>query len=194
MSESYNYFEIAGIALGIICVILVTIEHIWCWPTGILSTLLLIYHYYQLTLYINVLLHIFFLVACIIGWYQWLYGGENKSTLKLSRINKKQIWIFSIVTIALTFILGIVFDKFSNDKRPYLDALLSSLSITAQWMMNIKLIESWFVWIVADIMYSVMFYQSKEYPYLLLYVSYVIFAVLGYYLWVKSLKKEALLK
>ncbi len=191
MPESYTYFEIAGAILGIICIILVIAENIWCWPTGIVSTALLIYHFYQQTFYINVLLYIFFLVVCFIGWYQWLYGGENKSTLKLSRIKRKQLWKLALFTLVAFLILGVTFDFFTDDKMPYLDALLSSLSITAQWMMNNKIIESWFVWLAADILYSVLFYQTKDYPYLLLYISYVVFAIIGYYMWMNSYKKTA---
>ena len=184
-----SYIEITGVIFGLICVILTTKENIWCWPTGIISTSAYLYLYYQQTLYVNVLLHIFYLIACAIGWYQWLYGGENKSTLKVTRTNKKHLWKIAAITFGMFLFFGVITDYISDDKMPYIDALLASLSFTAQWMMNNKLVESWLLWIVTDISYTIMHFQLHNYPSFFMYLVFVFFAVVGYYLWLKSSKK-----
>ncbi len=184
-----DYIEITGVVFGFICVILTAIENIWCWPTGIVSVIAYIYFYYHQTLYVNVFLHIFFLVACVIGWYQWLYGGENKTKLLVTATNKKHLWKLAAITLGMFLIFGVLSDYVSNDKLPYLDALLASMSFTAQWMMNHKLAECWIIWIVTDIIYAGMHFQMHNYPSFLLYVSYIITATSAYYLWKRSIKK-----
>jgi nicotinamide mononucleotide transporter len=190
MFETYSYIEIAGALFGFICVLLSAKENIWCWPTGIVSVVLYGIFYYQQTLYASMYLQIFFLVFCILGWYQWLYGGENKTILKISNTPKKHLWKLIAITLGMFVVMGFIFDTESNDELPYLDSLVTAMSFTAQWMMNNKYTESWLLWIVTDIIYSVMHFQLHNFPSFLMYVSYVISASAGYYLWRKTLKSQ----
>ncbi len=189
MPYTLNYIEVTGAAFGIICVLLTAKENIWCWPTGIISVLLYGIFYYQQTFYASMYLQGIFLLFCLHGWYHWLYGGENKTNLKISKASKKHIWIIIGITLAMFIPMGIFFDKKSDDELPYLDSLLTALSISAQWMMNNKLAENWIVWIVIDIIYTIMHFQRHNYPSFFMYGIFVVFASIGYCLWVKSLKK-----
>jgi nicotinamide mononucleotide transporter len=190
MPYNLSYIEVVGVVFGLICVILTAKESIWCWPTGIISVVFYGYFYYQQTLYVNVLLHIFYLAACIVGWYQWLYGGKNSTELKIVRTTKKHLLELSIVTLFMFVFLGIISSKITNNKMPYTDALLASMSFTAQWMMNKKLAENWWVWISVDAIYSIVHFQNQNYPSFLMYSAYVIIASIGYYLWIQSIKKS----
>ncbi len=184
-----DYIELTGVVFGFICVVLTAKENIWCWPTGIISVVAYIYFYYEQTLYVNVLLHIFFLVACVVGWYQWLYGGKGSTKLQTSRIKKKHLWKLAVITLAMFLFTGVLSDYITNDKLPYVDALLASMSFTAQWMMNSKWVECWIVWLVTDVVYTGMHIYIEKYPTALLYASYVIIAAIAYKMWLQSSKK-----
>ncbi len=190
MPYTLSYIEVVGVFFGIVCVILTAKESLWCWPTGIISVIFYGIFYYQQTLYVNVLLHIFYFIACIIGWHKWLYGGENKTELKIAHTTKKHLLELGIITVFMFIFSGMISSKITNDKMPYTDALLASMSFTAQWMMNKKLAENWWVWILVDAIYSVVHFQNHNYPSFLMYSAYVIIASIGYYLWMKSLKKS----
>ncbi len=190
MPESYSYIEVTGALFGFVCVLLTAKDNIWCWPTGIVSVVLYGIFYYQQTLYASMYLQIFFLVFCILGWRQWLYGGKNKSRLLISDTRKKDIWKLVGITLFMFVLMGILFDIESNDEFPYLDSLVTAMSFTAQWMMNNKLTENWLLWIATDIIYSAIHFHLHNYPSFLLYVSYVISASVGYYLWKKTLKNQ----
>lgn len=190
MFYELNPIEVTGAVFGLLSVILTAKENIWCWPTGIISVLAYILFYYQQTLYASMLLQVFFLFACIQGWYQWLYGGENKTRLRISRTHKKHFWILAGITLFFFVLMGVLSDFYTNDKMPYLDALLTSMSFTAQWMMNNKLIECWPLWIVIDILYAGMHYKMKTYPSFILYVSYIVTASAAYYMWIQSFKRK----
>jgi nicotinamide mononucleotide transporter len=188
MPYETSYIEITGALAGIICVILTTKENIWCWPTGIISVVLYGVFYYNLTFYASMYLQGIFFLFCIHGWYQWLYGGENKTKLKISYTKKIHVIIILAITLLVFIPMGFFFDKKSDDELPYLDSLLFSLSISAQWMMNQKLLENWLVWIVIDIIYAVMHFQRHHYPSFLMYGAFIVSATFGYYLWKKSLQ------
>lgn len=191
MLGSFTYIELFGVAFGIICVFLTIYENIWCWPTGIVSVVLYAIFYYQQTLYASMYLQGVFLVYCILGWYQWLYGGENKTKLTVTKTRKSHIWKMVLITIAMFAVMGLLFDLQSDDKQPYLDSFVTAMSFTAQWMMNNKLVESWLLWIVIDITYAVMHFHMENYPSFVLYAVYVFAASFGYYLWLKSSKNTS---
>lgn len=189
MPLELNYIETIGAVFGIISVILTAKESLWCWPTGIVSVILYGIFYYQQTLYASMYLQVVYLIYCVIGWYQWLYGGTNKTRLLVSKTKVKHLWQLAAITLIMFLVMGFLFDKKSDDDQPYMDSFVTALSFVAQWMMNNKLLESWLLWILADVFYAIMHLQRENYPSFLMYVVLVISAVVGYYLWKKSIKK-----
>src|ERR1700740_2076148 len=97
---SFNYIELLAAFFGLVCVLLTGKENIWCWPTGIIGVILSGIFYYQQTLYASMYLQIVFLLFCIHGWYQWVFG-VNETKLKISRTKKKQIWIIVFITLVM---------------------------------------------------------------------------------------------
>ena len=190
MPENFNYIEFTAAIFGLICVVLTAKENIWCWPTGIISVLLSAIFYYQQTLYASMYLQFVFLLLCIQGWYDWLFGGHNKTELKISLTPKKYTWPLIIITLMMFITMGFIFDKESNDELPYIDSFLTACSLTAQWMMNKKLVESWWLWIPVDLIYTVLHLYKHNYWFFIMYFSFVVFAGIGYRLWVQSLKKS----
>jgi nicotinamide mononucleotide transporter len=188
MEHYITYIEIAGVIFGLLGVILTAKENIWCWPTGIISVLLYTAFYFQKTLYASALLQTFFFVCSLIGWYQWLYGGEGNSRLKVSRIGQKAFWRLSGSSLILFWIIGLLFDRYTDNELPYWDALVTTMSFAAQWMMNNKQLECWILWIIVDIIYAVVHLQMGSIPSFVLYAAYVIFASAGYILWKQSIK------
>jgi len=184
-----EWIENIGVFFGYICVVLTAIENIWCWPTGIISVFAYIIFYYKLKLYANMVLHVVYLVACLMGWYQWLHVRPDNSTLQISYTKKKHFLPLTVVTLLMFLIVGIVTATFTNDVMPFEDSLLMALSLTAQWMMNNKLIECWLIWIVTDVIYTVMHYQMGNYKTTSLYAVYVVTATIAYYLWKRSIRK-----
>ncbi len=189
MPYNITYIEIIGVAFGFACVLLTAKQNIWCWPTGIVSILAYIVFYYQKTLYLNVILHFFFLGASIIGWYQWLYGGTGKTRLQVSKASRKQFRNLALLMVITFLLLGILSDRLSDSEMPYLDALVTSMSFTAQWMMNQKLMECWLLWVVTDLIYAIMFFNMQNYLSFLLYAVYVITATAAYFAWKRSFLK-----
>jgi nicotinamide mononucleotide transporter len=185
-----EYIEYLGVFFGFVCVVLAAIENPWCWPTGIISVIAYFYFYYEKTWYASMWLQLFFLITCIVGWYQWLYGGENKTALKTSHVPKKYYLPLVVITFVAFLLIGLFFDQSSDDSIPYMDALVTAMSVSAQIMMNMKYIESWIVWIMLDIIYAVLHFKNGHYPSFFLYASYVVTASIGYYSWRKSYYKQ----
>ena len=143
--------EIIACVLGLISVWLLTKQNIWCWPAGIAMVLMYIYIFYEVRLYSDMLLQIFFAVMQIYGWYFWLNGRGKEETLRVSFLNRKEIIFWTISIFIFSLILGVWMKKFSNADLPYIDAATTAMSVIAQWLMTKKIIENWILWIVADV-------------------------------------------
>ena len=75
---------VAAIA-GAVSVYLSARENIWSWPTAIVNVSLYTFIFLKAGLYSDMGLQVVYLVLSIYGWYHWLRGGENRSTLHVSR-------------------------------------------------------------------------------------------------------------
>ena len=71
---------------------------------------------------------------------------------------------------------------------PWLDALLTTTSLVAQWMMTRKILENWILWIAVDVVYVPMFWSQRLYATSLLYAAFLVLAVMGYTQWRRSMR------
>ena len=176
---------VAAIA-GAISVDLSSRESIWSWPTAIVNVGLYIIIFRRTGLYSDMGLQVVYLVLSIYGWYEWLYGGKNRSALRVSRASARE-WLIAIpVAVVFWVVLARSTAMLPGVALPYLDAGLATLSLVAQWMMTRKILENWVLWIVADIVYVPM-YVYKHLPLTAaLYAIFLALAVLGLRSWWRS--------
>lgn len=180
---------IAAIA-GVVSVYLSARENIWSWPTGIVNVGLYIIVFRRAGLYSDTGLQVVYLILSIYGWYEWLYGGKNRSELAVSRATRRD-WLVSI-PLALVFwiALGTYTARLQGVALPYADSGLTTLSLVAQWMLTRKRLENWMLWIVADTLYVPM-YLYKHLPVTAaLYVVFLILAAMGLRSWWRSYKEQ----
>ena len=94
------------------------------------------------------------------GWYQWLYGGTNRSALPITTLNTKSTAILSIIATLSIAIVVLLLKFYTNSTVPYLDATTTVLSIVAQWLICRKIIQCWHMWFIIDSMYVGMYYYK----------------------------------
>jgi len=128
-----------------------------------------------------------YIILSLYGWYQWMYGGAQGSTLAVSRVTKRAILILSAVGVGGAVILGQLLYRNTDAALPHVDSVLVSASLVAQWMMTRKQLECWLVWIAADVAYVGMFIYTNLYPTAFLYAVFTVLAVAGYREWRASL-------
>ncbi len=108
-----SYIELFGSIFGLWAVVLSTQEKVSSWYIGILNVLLSFLMFYQIQLYSDMLLQVYFLITNLMGWYLWTHpkeGLENKNNqLKISVLNNKEKIIYG-----LTIFLGTIFCGFSS--------------------------------------------------------------------------------
>ena len=179
--------EAVAVVFGIVSVWLSVREHVVSWPTAIVSVSLYFFVFKDARLYADMGLQVFYAAISAYGWYHWLYGGANRSTLRVSR-TPRAVWLaLPVVWSLATLALGTLLHRTTDAALPYVDSALTVGSLLAQWMMTRKYVENWAIWVALDVAYVVVFLNRDLKLTAFLYVVYGILAWRGLVEWRRSL-------
>lgn len=179
--------ELAAVVTSALSVYLGTRQNIWIWPVGLLSVALYALFFYELKLYADACLQVFYFAAQVYGWWAWLHGAGG-GALRVART--PMAWLLGLFAggAAFSWALGAWFSAHTDAALPYLDSTLSAFSVVAQWQMTRKWIENWLLWVVLDVVYVGMFVFKQVYPTAALYAGFLVLAALGYREWRRDLR------
>src|SRR5579863_9351515 len=94
--------ETFGFLTGLLSVWLVVRENVWNWPVGIVNSIFFVFVFWHARLFADMSLQFLYVALGFLGWYQWLYGGEQKSALHISSIKWPLVAILSLVGLVAT--------------------------------------------------------------------------------------------
>ena len=188
---SGNKIELLGAILGLLYIFLSIRQSILTWPTGLLTSLLYTYVFFETGFYADMGLQVYYVVISIYGWYYWLKGAKNKSNidhndLPVRNISKNLFTKLSLLTVFIYILLVLILLNFTDSDVPYMDSLTTALSIVATWMLAKKYIEHWLIWIFVDFVSAGLYVYKNLWPTVILFVVYTVMAVLGYMEWKKD--------
>ena len=182
----WSPLEVVAAVFGVVSVYLSTRQNIWSWPTAIVNVVLYTIVFYNGRLYGQMGIQTIYLVLSIYGWYQWLHGGAEKTELHVSRASPRLLAMLASLNLVAWVGLAAVLRQ-TDAALPWLDALLATTSLVAQWMMTRKILQNWILWIAVDIVYVPMFISQRLYATALLYAAFLVLAVKGFVEWRRSI-------
>ncbi len=179
--------ELVAVVVTLAAVYLTTRQIIWCWPLGMVSVTLYALVFYNAKLYADMGLQALYFGLAIYGWWAWLHGSDDHGELEVS-LTSNRAWIMLATIAALAgLLLGFTLSRLTDASLPFMDSILTSFSIVAQWMQTRKLLEAWLVWLVVDVFYVGMFLYKGLTPTAGLYAVFLCLAVLGFVEWRRSM-------
>ena len=184
--------ELVSVILTLLAVSLTVRQIIWCWPLGMLSVILYAVVFYDVRLYADMGLQGFYFGLSAYGWWAWLHGGEDHGELEVSLASSRTRLLLLLVATLGGILLGQTLTHFTNASLPFVDSVLTSFSIAAQWMQTRKLLESWLLWLVVDVGYVAMFLFKGLYLTAVLYAVFLVLAAIGFAQWRRSMRSGRL--
>ena len=179
--------EGAAVFFSIVYVILAAKRNIWCWPFAGISVLLYIYICFNAHLFAETGLQIFYLSMAFYGYYNW---NKKKQSLQISEWSINKHFAVLILGAILTFLMGFYFTTYTNAKMPIVDSFTTVFSIIATYMVTKKILGNWLYWIVIDTVSIYLFYSRGLHLTSLLFITYTIIAIFGYFNWVKMMQED----
>ncbi|MET9955741.1 nicotinamide riboside transporter PnuC [Streptomyces sp. NPDC006339] len=185
-----SWTEVLGFGSGALCVWLVARQHIANWPIGMANNVFFVLLFTQSGLYADAGLQIVFIALAAYGWWTWTHGGGPGSVtqaLPVRRTSRTEwTWLIAagaVGTLALTLLL----DRATDSTVPFWDALTTALSLMATYGQCRKRLESWWLWIAADLVYVPLYAYKELYLTSVLYVGFMTLCVLGLRGWHRDL-------
>jgi len=192
-----SFIEFIGTLLGLVSVWQATRLNIFTWPTGIVNQIAFFFLFYQVQLYSDMLLQVYFTGLCIYGWIHWKRRPDAQEIV-VSRLGEKQrlFWTLGIVGVVIawgTFMAHIhtffpaIFPQAAA--YPYMDAATAVTSIAACFLMARKIVEAWVLWILVDIVSIVLYALKGVYFVTGEYCIFLGMASYGLFGWMKENKQ-----
>jgi nicotinamide mononucleotide transporter len=188
-----NWIEVFGVLTGAICVwYLAKNKAVLGWSFGIVNAAFFVVLFFQNRIYAETALNGYYLVTCIWGLYLWKFrkrNDEDKAGVPITRINRNQmtwvaIWLAGGTAVG-TWLLG-----FTDTDVAFLDAITTTASLIAQYLLAKKVFENWYIWIAADVLYVGLFFYKGLYLTSGLYVVFMAICVKGLIEWKKVEAQE----
>ena len=188
-----HWLDIVTTVLGLAYILLEYRASIWMWAVGFAMQTLGIVLYYQKGLYADCGMEFYYLTMTVYGYWKWkthpqplsVEGGGIKSLLP--SLNRERLGVGLFIIAAIWAAIYWLLVTFTNSNVPLADSFTTALSIVGIWALAHKYLEQWFIWIVVDVVTSVLYFY-KDIPFKAsLYALYVIIAIFGYIKWRKMI-------
>lgn len=188
-----SYIELIGTVFGLISVYYASKANVLTWPTGIINEIALFVLFFQIQLYADMLLQVFFLVVTVFGWYNW---GNKAGEVPVTSMSRGMGGIYAIVLLVGTILTGIIIQQFHQwmpayfplpTTYPFADSFVMVASMLATFLLARKRIETWILWIVADVVSVVLYLIKGVYFLSLEYVVFLGLATFGLLQWRKKM-------
>lgn len=181
------YLEIGAVLFGLAYLFFLIREEKICWFFGILSSLLSIILFYRSGLYSESILYAYYVIIGVYGYVVWYTSTKKSKVFKVTDISIKGYLLSILIGATLAFVLGYVFNNYTDAKAPFLDAFTTIFSFIASYFEVKKKLASWRFWIVINTV-TIFLYIGRDLNfYTVLTVVYVIFSFVGYRQWKQQL-------
>ncbi|AZQ84464.1 nicotinamide riboside transporter PnuC [Colwellia sp. Arc7-635] len=201
-TEIVTYFttlpvmELIAVIASLLYVVLAAKGNIWCWPAAILSTVLYTVIFYDVYLWMDSALQLYYLLMAAYGWFCWRKNNGSNNTPSNNHNQSKALlysqWSLQrhgIAILALTLlslVLGWLMANYTPAHFPYLDSATTVFAVFATYLVTQKVLENWLYFIVIDFVSIYLYIEKSLIPTAALFAAYVVLAAYGYWQWRKQ--------
>ena len=133
--------------------------------------------------YSGAAINVYYIVMGIYGWLVWHKKTQESGTLR--NIRNPVHYALVIVSVAILWgVLSLILRQ--TDSTVFIvDALITSLSLVAMWMLTQRYVQQWILLIVANVI-SVFAYASAQLYFTgFMYTVYAVASIAAYFHWKK---------
>jgi len=184
-----DLLEQVAVLCALLYVVLISFKSQWGWLFATISSAIYIFICYFGKLYLETGLQVFYVAMALYGWYEWS-DAEDETNQGIKRWSSKTHVYLISGSLVLTLIAGLVFDVYTDQANPYLDAFTTVFSLAATYMVTQKILENWLYWIVIDLVATLLYVNRGLELTGILYLLYTVIAVFGFFNWKKTFKLQ----
>ena len=192
--HAMSWLEVTAVVFALAYLLLAVRENVWCWLFAFLSTAIYTWLFWDVSLLMESALNVYYMAMAVYGWYQWTRGGSNGDDqpheLGVQRMSNRQHAMVMSAIAVLLIISGYLLSEHSTAVWPYIDSFTTWASVITTYLVARKYLENWLYWIVIDSVSIPLYIDRGLNLTALLFVAYVIIAILGYFKWRQHLLQQ----
>lgn len=197
-----SLLELLSVLFGLTCVFLAGRGKSFNYWFGYVYTILLFLLFLQKHLYSSMMLQPISLTIAVFGHYRWTHPEDNEMNadreLKVSVMNNRERIVSLLAIIAFTFVWGIFVkwlgealpDIFPTPLRPFLDAFVVSMMLTAQYLSSQKKIDCWAAWVIVNTTNIILYISAGLVFMPIVSAAYLVLAFFGFASWRKQWRTD----
>jgi nicotinamide mononucleotide transporter len=201
LNYNMSWLELIAAVAGVVTVYLSAKEHIANWGIGLINIVLSAVIFYKTQLYSDFFLQFYFFVTGIYGWWQWARRDKNtaETVVKISWMTQKQQIGVGIGILTATVLFGAYVGKLHElypsvfpqpAAFPYADSLIMMMSIVGNFLLTLKKVESWILWVIVDSLAPILYWSKGIKLIALEYVIFLILASFALWNWMQISRKK----
>jgi nicotinamide mononucleotide transporter len=181
-----SWAELLGDVTGALCVWLLARQNLLTWPLGLLNNVFWGLLFFRSKLYADSVLQSLFFAFGVYGWWRWTRPRPVSGGQQIRRTSSGEWWAFGASAAVATMAAALLLRRFTDSPAPLADASILTLSLVATYGQAHRLLESWIVWIVVDVISVPLYISRGLYPTAGLYVIFGVLCVMGLAEWSRA--------
>jgi nicotinamide mononucleotide transporter len=183
-----TWIELSAVILAVAYLLLAVKQNIACWYAAFVSTAIFLHVFWQVHLYMEAGLQVFYLVMAVYGWHSWRKQENQPTRQVITWPWQYHVIAISIITIA-TLASGYLLSD-TNQRLGYIDSFTTWGAVVTTIMVVWKILENWLYWLVIDSVAIYLYLDRELYFTALLFAVYIVIIFFGYFSWRRDLESE----
>jgi nicotinamide mononucleotide transporter len=146
--------------------------------------------FFEVQLYADVALQLFFVLTCLLGWLQWLRGASG-AALPIGSAHLRTLLWMAAAGLAATVAYGFMLKQFTDAYAPFIDSSVLVFSMIAQLLLMRRQVETWPVWIIVNTIAVPLYASRGLYLTAALYAAYWVNAAVSWWWWRRQMRTAA---
>lgn len=181
--DSLNWLEVLAVFTNYSCVYLCVKERRINYPIGALACAAYVVLFAQSGLFSSAILNAYMVPTLVYGWIRW---RKDSNTRPVHHIRPRLLPAYVLIT-GLGYGGAALISQHFGGALAWTDATILAGTILAQFLLDNKVLENWFVWGIVNV-FAIYTYATTGLPLVALqYVFFLANAIYGYIIWKRSM-------
>jgi nicotinamide mononucleotide transporter len=154
------------------------------YPLGAVSTAAYCVLFWQFGLVASSAINGFLMVYLLYGWFRWKSDDVTRPVTRMTIPS----WALSVLVAGIGYLIVVFIAGLLGGTLLWSDSLILALTILAQFMLDNKKYENWYVWAVMNVIAIFVYFHVGLFLAAFQYLFFLANAFYGLYMWNKSRK------
>lgn len=192
LGTAVTWLEVIAFVLALANIACNVFEIHWGWPLTIIASVLYAWLFYASKLYGEAGVNVFFALAALWGWWQWLRGHRSGSSapLRIARLDSQGI-VITVAGWAVAWLgCALLLRAITDSDVPWADGFVTAGSVVGTVLLGRKFIENWPIWLIVNAASVALFAYKGLTLTVVLYVIFFGLAIWGWIGWRERLARS----